>query len=116
METEKILGLIAIGWLAGANILFVRLIRRGRLLTEELATRYPETYEALGRPRPGVLYSDRWSRFSRFLARREYENLDDPALAARFDAYRRAEARLLLILLVSLGIVALLVLIVTRAA
>jgi len=110
MESDKALGLIALGWLVGAILLSARLIRRGRELTATLATQHPETYEALGRPQPGYLQSIRRGRFSQFIARREYENLDDPALSAQFEDYRKAEARLLLLLPASLGVVALLIL------
>ena len=48
--------------------------------------------------------------------RREYDRLDDPALVARFDRYRTAEARLALFLLASLGVVAWLILIVRHFA
>ncbi len=116
MESDKALGLIAVGWLVGAILLFARLIRRGRELTTALATQHPETYEALGRPQPGYLQSVRRSRFAQFVARREYENLDDPALSAQFEDYRKAEARLLLSLLASLGVVVLLVLTVHHVA
>ena len=109
MELEKVLGLITLGWLVGAIILIARLVRQGRGLATSLATRHPETYEALGRPQPGFLHSARRSRFAQFIAKREYENLGDPALSAQFDSYRKAEARLLLSLLVSLLAIALLV-------
>ncbi len=116
MELDKALGLIALGWLVGAILLLARLIRRGQELAAALATRHPETYEALGRPQPGYLHSVRRSRFAHFVARRKYENLCDPALSAQFEDYRKAEARLLLSLLASLGVVALLVLTVRHAA
>lgn len=103
MNSEKALGLIALGWLIGAVLLATRLIRKGRELAEALAMRHPETYEALGRPQPSYLQSIQGSRFARFIAQREYENLGDPALAARFEDYRRAEARFLLLLLASLA-------------
>ena len=110
MESDQVLGLIALGWLIGAVLLSARLVRRGRQLTAAFATQHPEVYEALGRPQPGFLQSARRSRFSQFMARREYENLDDPALSARFEGYRKAEARLLFSLLASLGGVAVLIL------
>ena len=110
MEIEKTLGLIALGWLVGAVLLMARLVRRGQALAAVLATQHPETYEALGRPRPGYLQSVQRSRFAQFVARRQYEHLGDPALSAQFEDYRRAEARLLLFLLATLGVVALLVL------
>jgi hypothetical protein len=116
MKSDQALGLIALGWLVGAILLSVRLIRRGRQLAAALATQHAETYEALGRPQPGYLQSVRQSRFAQFVARREYENLDDPALSAQFEDYRKAEARLLLSLLVSLGVVALIVLTVRYVA
>ena len=116
MEVEKVLGLIILGWLIGAVLLMARLVRRGRKLIMVLATRYPETYEALGRPRPGFLHSARRSQFSQFLSRRAYENIGDSALSAQFEEYRKAEVRLLVLLLVSLVIVALLVLTVRHAA
>lgn len=109
METEKIFGFIALGWMIVAIGLLARSIRRGRELAEVLATRHPETYEALGRPQPGYLQSARRSRFARFMARREYQNLDDPELSAQFEDYRNSETRLLLYLLVSLVIVFLLI-------
>jgi hypothetical protein len=110
MESDKALGLLALGWLIGAILLSARFIRSGRALAEALAARHPETYEALGRPQPGYLQSVRRSRFAQFVAHREYENLGDPVLSGRFEDYRKAEVRLLSSLLASLGIVALLVL------
>lgn len=112
MELKKVVALIALGWLIGAVILMGRSIRRGQALAEALARRHPETYEALGRPRPGYFHSVRRSRFAGFVARREFENLGDPELAAHFDNYRRSEARLVLSILASMVVVALLVLVV----
>lgn len=110
MEAETALGLIAVAWLVGAMLLMARMIRRGRKLASALAERHPETYEALGRPRPGYLQSVRRSRFARFVARREFENLNDPELSRQFDEYRQAEARTLLFLVATLIILGLLVL------
>lgn len=115
MEVEKLLGIVILGWLIGAVLLMARLIRRGQKLITLLATRYPETYEALGRPRPGFLQSARRRQFSQFLSRRTYENIGDPVLSAQFEEYRKAEVRLLILLLVSLVIVALVVLTVRHA-
>lgn len=109
MDVEKVLGFIVLGWLIGAVLLMARWVRRGRRLVTLLATRYPETYEALGRPQPGFLQSARRSQFTRFMSRRKYEDLEDPALAVQFEQYRKAEVRLLVLLLVSLVIVGLLV-------
>jgi hypothetical protein len=114
METEQVLGLIVLGWLIASVLLAARLIRKGRQLTATLARRHPETWEALGRPQPGFLYSARRNKFTRLLLSREYENLDDPELSAGFEAYRKAEARLLLILLASLAVVAVLVFTISR--
>ncbi len=107
MESETVAGLVALGWLIGAFLLMARSVQRGRNLADTLATRHPETYEVLGRPRPGYLHSVRRSRFSQFVAHREFENLGDPALAAQFEAYRKAEARLVLSIIVSMVVVAL---------
>ena len=114
METEQVLGLIVLGWLIVSVLLAALLIRKGRRLTATLARRHPGIYESLGRPQPGFLYGARRSKFAWFLVHREYENLDDPELSAGFENYRKAEARLLLVLLVSLVIVAVLVFIVSR--
>jgi len=116
MEFEKLAGLIVLGWLIIAVLLMARLVRKGRELAAAFAARHPDTYESLGRPLPGFLQSARRSRFARFIAQREYRNLGDPGLSARFEAYRKAEARLLLLLLASLAVVALLVLIARHAA
>lgn len=116
MEPDKALGLIALAWLVGAVLVMARSIRRGQALAAVFARRHPETYEALGRPRPGYLHSLRGKRFAQFVGRREFENLGDPALSAEFEAYRKAEARLLLALLASLVVVGLLVLAVHHAA
>ena len=116
MEVEKLLGVVILGWLIVAVLLMARLVRRGRKLITLLATRHPDTYEALGRPQPGFLQSARRSQFSQFLSRRTYEDIGDPALSAQFSEYRKAEVRLLKLLLVSLVIVALIVLTVRHAA
>ena len=110
MESEKALGLMALAWLVGSLLLMVRSIRQGRDLAETLATRHPETYEALGRPRPGYLESVRRTRFAQFVGRREFENLADESLSPQFEAYRKSEARLILSILASGLVVALLAL------
>jgi len=112
MEAEKIAGYIALAWLIGSVLLAARLVRKGRALVETLARRYPAVYDSLGRPNPGFLFSARRNSFTLFMLHREYENLGDPDLAARFEAYRKAEGRLLLILLSSLAVVALLIVVV----
>lgn len=81
-----------------------------------LATRYPETYEALGRPQPGFLHSERRRQFSQFMARRAYEDIGDSTLSAQFEEYRKAENRLLVSVLVSLVTVILLVFVVRHVA
>lgn len=116
MEIEKMLGLVILGWLIGAVLLMARLVRKGRKLTTKLATRYPELYEHLGRPRPGFLQSARRSRFSQFISRRKYKKLDDPSLCTQFEKYRQAELHLLVSLLVSLLVVSVLVITVRNAA
>lgn len=116
MELKKAVAVIALGWLIGALLLMGRSIQRGRELAKTLAKRHPETYEALGRPRPGYLHSVRRDRFARFVGRREYENLADPDLSARFEDYRKFEARLVLSVLASMAVVALLVFAVRYAA
>ena len=115
MELEKVVGFITLAWLIGAMLLLMRLVRRGRRLAAELAARHPETYEKLGRPQPGFLQSIRRSRFARFVANREYEDLGDSVLSTQFEDYKQAEARLLVFLLASLAVVGLLILAVLYA-
>lgn len=97
---------VVVAWLIGAVLVMARSVQRGRRLADELAARHPQVYEALGRPRPGYLESVRRNRFSRFVARREFEKLDDPVLAAEFEAYQKAEARLVIGVIASLLVVA----------
>jgi len=106
MESEKALGLIALGWLVGSFLLMVRSIRHGRELAEALATRHPDTYDALGRPRPGYLDGVRRTRFAQFVGRREFEGLADESLSPQFEAYRKSEARLILAIIASGAILA----------
>lgn len=101
---------LALVWLIGSMLLMMRSIRRGRALAVELALRHPDVYEALGKPRPGYLDSARRDRFARFIARREYETLSDPVLAARFEDYRRAEARTIVAIFAAMVAVCLLAL------
>ncbi len=108
MDFEKLLGMVVLLWLISSVLLMAGLIRRGRRLTTLLATRHPETYEMLGRPQPGFLHSERRESFSRFISRRAYENIGDPVLSDRFEEYKRAQARLLTAILVSLVLVVLL--------
>ncbi|HXV62697.1 MAG TPA: hypothetical protein VEK15_18500 [Vicinamibacteria bacterium] len=108
MDSENALAFLALVWLVGGLILMGRSIRQGRALADALAARHPETYEALGRPRPGYFHSVRRDQFARFLARREFRNLGDPLLEVQFEEHRQAEARLLLLLLSTLGGIALL--------
>ena len=109
MESDKIAGLIALGWLIGAVLLAARLVRRGQRLAATFAERHPQTYQALGRPQPGFFYSAERNQFARFLARRDFEKLGDPGLAAEFEEYRNSEVRLLLTLLGSLAVVVLVI-------
>jgi len=114
MKPETMAGLLALAWLIGSMLLMMQSIRRGRVLADTLAQRYPERYETLGRPRPGYLDSLQRTRFSRFVGLREYRELHDPALIAEFEAYRHAEARLLLLIVTSLAAVSLIAFWVTR--
>ena len=116
MESDKLLGLVALSWLIGSFLLMARSIRIGRDLAEDLATRHPATYETLGRPRPGYLESARRTRFAQFVGRRELENLGDAPLSAQFEAYRKSEARLILSILASGVIMVLLVFALRHAA
>jgi hypothetical protein len=110
VRLEQGAALVAIAWLIGAVLVLGRSIRHGRSLADEFAKRHPEAYEAQGRSRPGYLYSVRRDRFAQFVARRDYENLGDPALALEFEAYRKTEARLVVSILVSMLVVLVLVL------
>ena len=110
MEPEKVLAVLAIVWLIASFLAMARSIRRGRELAEMLAVRHPETWEALGRPRPGYFESARRTRFSRFVGRREFEQLGDEILAAHFEVYRKNEARIVLSAILSGSVLALLVL------
>lgn len=105
MEAQQIAGLVAIAWLIAAMLMMARVIRRGRALAGELATRHPKIYADSGRPQPGFFHSARRNRFTQFVAQRKYDALKDPALAAKFDAHRKSEARTLLVLLISLVVV-----------
>lgn len=116
MEAEQAVGLVAIVWLIAALLLMARVIARGRALADELAARHPQFYAASGRPRPGYFHSTRRNRFAQFVAQREYDGLEDPSLAAKFDAHRKSEARTLLVLLISLVVVFLLILAVSYVA
>jgi hypothetical protein len=110
MEPGRLVAYVALGWLLVATVLMGRAVRKGRELAAALAERHPETYEALGRPRPGWFHGVRRDRFARFVGRREFHALDDPELTSRFEAYRRYEARLVVAVLASMAVVALLVL------
>ena len=116
MDSEKAVGLVALGWLIGSLLLMARSIRSGRDLAETLAARHRATYEALGRPRPGYLESVRRTRFAQFVARREFEDLADAELSAQFEAYRKSEARLVLSIFVTGAGIALLILALRHAA
>ena len=116
MESEKLVGLVALCWLIGSLLLMARSIRRGRDLVEEFAARHPAIYEALGRPRPGYFESVRRTRFAQFVGRREFENLADGSLNAQFEAYRKSEARLIVSIFASGATVALLAFAVRYAA
>ena len=110
MELDQILGLILLGWLVSAMVLISLLVRRGRKLTAFIKSRHPETYEELGRPRPGLWNSARRTRFARFIAQREFEELGDDRLSQACEAYRKAEIRVLLGIVISLAVVGSLVL------
>ena len=94
MNSETVLGVIALIWLVVSFLLMARSISTGRALAEALALRHPKTYEELGRPYPGYFESVRRTRFARFVGQREFEALSDPVLVARFEAHRRSEAKL----------------------
>lgn len=110
MEPGKIPAVAAVIWLIASFLAMARSIRRGRELAEMLSTRHPETWETLGRPRPGYFESARRTRFSRFVGRREFEQLGDEILAAQFEVYRKSETRIVLSAILSGSVLALLVL------
>ncbi|KPK35498.1 MAG: hypothetical protein AMJ66_01025 [Betaproteobacteria bacterium SG8_40] len=110
MEPEKVLAVVAMIWLIASFLAMARSIRRGRELADMLAARHPQTWETLGRPRPGYFESARRTRFSRFVGHREFEQLGDEILAAQFEAYRKNEARIVLSAILSGSVLALLVL------
>ena len=109
MDLEKLLAIVALGWLIVSVSLMARSIRRGRELSDALALYHPELYEKLGRPRPGYFESVRRTRFARFVARRDFENVVDASLAARFEAYRRSEAHSVMSIVGSGAVIVLLV-------
>jgi len=94
MDFEGTLGLVATVWLIGSFLLMAQSIQRGRSLADELEMRHPRAYEELGRPRPGYFDSVRRTRFAVFVAKREYDDLGDPSLSARFETHRKSDARL----------------------
>jgi hypothetical protein len=104
MDLETAIAAAAAGWLAMAMGWLVRSVQYGRQLAEQLESRDPDRYEALGSPRPGYFDSVRRSRFSRFVMRAEFRSLTDPALVEQFEAYRRTEIRGLVVVLSSLAI------------
>ena len=106
MQPAKFLAYVALAWLIVSVLLLARTIRRGRELSDLLAARHPETYAALGCPRPGFLESARRTRFARFVGRREFEQLGDAGLARQFDAFRKFEARLVISLVASAALLA----------
>ena len=106
---------MALAWLIGSILLMMHTVGQGRKLARRLAERHPRAYETLGRPLPGILQSARGRRFARFVARREFATLDDPALAAEFEAYKNREARVVIGLLASMLLVFGLVMIVRFA-
>ena len=110
MEPETTVAFLGLAWMIAAALLLMRSVRRGRAIAASLAERHPDTFEALGRPRPGYFQSRRSMRFARYIAKREYEKLGDVELRLRFEDYRDGEMHLLVVLLVTMGIVALLML------
>lgn len=116
MGFEQTVAFIALFWLLGAFGVMTRMLRRGRDLSEALAARHPEAYETLGSPRPGYLASLRRNRFAQYVGRRGYEDLPDGALSAEFEAYRKAEARVVVSILASGAILAAVAALVSRAA
>jgi len=109
VESEKVLAIVALVWLIVSVTLMARSIRRGRELADALALHHPELYEELGRPRPGYFESVRRNRFARFVGRREFENVVDASLAAKFETYRKSEARSVMTIVGSGAVIALLV-------
>jgi hypothetical protein len=116
VDFQTFVALVALAWLIVVCLVMARSVHRGRELATALAQRHPETYEALGRPRPGYFDSVRRDRFARFVAKREFEQLGDPVLASRFEEHRKSEARLVIAILASMAVVALLVFVARRVA
>jgi hypothetical protein len=116
MQHEDAVAFAAAAWLVSAAVLVIRSVRQGRALSDALAARHPETFEELGRPRPGYFDSVRRDCFARFVMRRGYRELDDPPLVDEFERHRRSEVQLLIVLLSGLAVVSLLILWLKRAA
>ena len=110
MNPEKILALVSLVWLVASVAFMAKSKRHGQRLAEALAMRHPELYEELGRPAPTYFESVKRNRFARFVGRREFENRVDPSLVAQFEAFRKSEARAVMIILGSGALLALLVL------
>ena len=100
---ERAAAFFGVVWLIGAMLVMMRSIRQGQALADKLAERHAPLYASLERPRPGYWHSIRRNRFAKFIADRGYERLDDPVLAAEFEAYRKREARLVVSILISMG-------------
>jgi hypothetical protein len=112
MQIEDVVAYIALAWLIIAMLFIARSIRRGQALADTLAMRHREKYKAWGEPRPGFLHHERRDRFARFVAQRKYLELGDSRLAAQFEAYRKDERRLMLVVISTMVIMGGLVLLV----
>ncbi|WP_260295792.1 hypothetical protein [Sedimenticola hydrogenitrophicus] len=80
------------------------LVRQGRALCSELATRYPSLYAKFGRPNPGFFFSTRRNEYMQFVMQRRFAELDDPSLIARFEDLRQGEMRQLIFLIAGMAV------------
>lgn len=79
-------------------------VRRGRILCDQLAERFPSDYEDLGFPRPGFFDSSRRNAYMVLVMQSKFEQIGDPLLIEQFAALRRSELRQLIFLLVGFGV------------
>lgn len=74
-------------------------IHRGRRLWRETAAKYPDFYESLGKPMPGLFDSPRRQQHFLVINTRAYQRLDDELLVERFERQRGFEYRMFFVLI-----------------
>lgn len=89
IELHHAIGGIGLAYVISANLVIWWLQHRGTYLMRVLEANFPQLYQDLGRPRPGLFYTERRRSFMELMLRPGYDVIPEPLLVVACRRYRR---------------------------